>query len=98
MIKDALFPIPPLFALIQSESGTGWKEMYQVFNMGHRMELYVPSQAVADSLIALSEELGVEAQVHNPPTHPAHSNRLRPLSLPVYIKAHLNHPPTHPPR
>jgi phosphoribosylformylglycinamidine cyclo-ligase len=42
IIKDDLFDIPPLFKLIQSESQTSWKEMYQVFNMGHRMEFYVP--------------------------------------------------------
>ena len=44
VIKDNLFPVPPLFKLIQEESGTDWKEMYKVFNMGHRMELYVPAE------------------------------------------------------
>ena len=44
VIKDNLFPVPPLFELIQKESGTSWKEMYEVFNMGHRMELYVPAE------------------------------------------------------
>ncbi|EWM28468.1 phosphoribosylformylglycinamidine cyclo-ligase [Nannochloropsis gaditana] len=63
VVKDALFPIPPLFTMIQAESGTEWKEMYQVFNMGHRMELYVPSPEIAASVIALSEGLGVPAQV-----------------------------------
>jgi phosphoribosylformylglycinamidine cyclo-ligase len=51
-----------LFDLIQKESGTDWKEMYKVFNMGHRMELYV-SQEIADSLISISESFGVEAKI-----------------------------------
>lgn len=62
VIKDNLFPIPPLFQLIQRESKTDWKEMYKVFNMGHRMEVYVPA-AVADSLIEISKEFGIDAQV-----------------------------------
>ena len=62
IIKDNLFPTPPLFKLIQAESGTDWKEMYKVFNMGHRMELYVPAE-VAESIIQISNEFGVEAQV-----------------------------------
>lgn len=62
VIKDQLFPIPPLFKLIQEESGTDWKEMYQVFNMGHRMELYVKPE-VADSIIEISRSFGVEAQI-----------------------------------
>lgn len=62
IIKDNMFDIPPLFDLIQKESGTGWKEMYKVFNMGHRMELYV-SQEIADSLISISESFGVEAKI-----------------------------------
>ena len=62
IIKDNLFPVPPLFELIQQESSTDWKEMYQVFNCGHRMELYVP-QDLAPKLIAISEELGVEARI-----------------------------------
>jgi phosphoribosylformylglycinamidine cyclo-ligase len=49
LIKDNLFPIPPLFKLIQEESGTSWQEMYKVFNMGHRMELYVPEAIAAIS-------------------------------------------------
>ena len=44
VVKDDLFPLPPLFKLIHDESGTDWKEMYRVFNMGHRMELYVPEK------------------------------------------------------
>ncbi len=62
VIKDNLFDIPPLFNLIQKESNTDWKEMYKVFNMGHRMELYVP-QEIADSIIAISNSFGVEAKV-----------------------------------
>ena len=62
VIKDNLFPVPPLFQLIQEESKTNWKEMYQVFNCGHRMELYVP-EAIAKDLIAISESFGVPAQV-----------------------------------
>lgn len=62
IIKDNMFEIPPLFKLIQSESGTDWKEMYQVFNMGHRMELYVPEE-IANSIIEISESYNVEAQI-----------------------------------
>jgi phosphoribosylformylglycinamidine cyclo-ligase len=62
VIKDNLFPIPPLFKLIQEESKTDWKEMYKVFNMGHRMELYVP-QAIADSIIEISKSFNIDAQI-----------------------------------
>ncbi|PIE86974.1 MAG: phosphoribosylformylglycinamidine cyclo-ligase [Bacteroidetes bacterium] len=62
VIKDKLFPTPPLFEMIQKESGTGWEEMYKVFNMGHRMELYVP-QEVAEDIMAISKEFGVDAQI-----------------------------------
>ncbi|MEQ9064948.1 MAG: AIR synthase-related protein [Vicingaceae bacterium] len=62
VIKDDLFPCPPLFDLIQSESGTDWKEMYQVFNMGHRMEVYLP-EAYASELIKLSQSFNVDAKV-----------------------------------
>jgi phosphoribosylformylglycinamidine cyclo-ligase len=62
IIKDNLFPIPPLFKLIQEQSGTDWKEMYKVFNMGHRMELYVPAE-IADSIIDISESFGIDAQI-----------------------------------
>ena len=62
VIKDNLFPIPPLFQLIQEQSGTGWKEMYQVFNMGHRMELYVPEEIAAD-IIKISQRFNIEAQI-----------------------------------
>jgi phosphoribosylformylglycinamidine cyclo-ligase len=62
VIKDNLFPIPPLFRMIQAESGTEWQEMYKVFNMGHRMEVYVPAD-VAPEIIAISKSFGVDAQV-----------------------------------
>ncbi|MCL9807616.1 AIR synthase-related protein [Flavobacterium amniphilum] len=62
VIKDNLFPVPPLFKLIQEQSGTDWKEMYQVFNSGHRMEVYVPAE-IANDIIAISESFGVEAQI-----------------------------------
>ena len=62
IIKDNMFDVPPLFKLIQEESGTDWKEMYQVFNMGHRMEIYC-NPAVAQDLIELSESFGVPAQI-----------------------------------
>ena len=62
IIKDNLFELPPLFKMIQDESNTDWKEMYQVFNMGHRMELYVhPMQA--EKIIAISKSFGIDAQV-----------------------------------
>lgn len=62
IIKNNLFPIPPLFLMIQEESGTSWEEMYKVFNMGHRMEIYVPANIAAE-LIAISESFGIAAQV-----------------------------------
>ncbi len=62
VIKDNLFPIPPLFDLIQKESNTDWQEMYKVFNMGHRMELYVPEEIAAD-IIQISESFGIPAQI-----------------------------------
>jgi phosphoribosylformylglycinamidine cyclo-ligase len=62
IIKNNLFPTPPLFKLIQAESGTSWQEMYKVFNMGHRMELYVPAE-IADDLVKISESFGVAAQI-----------------------------------
>lgn len=62
VIKDNLFPVPPLFKLIQEQSGTDWKEMYQVFNCGHRMELYVP-QEIAEDIIAISKSFNVDAQI-----------------------------------
>ena len=62
VIKDNLFPIPALFELIQKESNTDWQEMYKVFNMGHRMELYVP-EAIAADIIAITESFGIPAQI-----------------------------------
>jgi phosphoribosylformylglycinamidine cyclo-ligase len=62
VIKDNLFPIPPLFKLIQEQSATDWKEMYQVFNCGHRMELYV-SNEIAQDIIEISKSFGVDAQI-----------------------------------
>ena len=62
VIKDAMFDVPPLFKLIQQQSGTDWKEMYKVFNMGHRMEIYVKPQ-YADEVIAISKSFGVDAKV-----------------------------------
>jgi phosphoribosylformylglycinamidine cyclo-ligase len=62
VIKDNLFPIPPLFEMIREESRTPLKEMYQVFNMGHRMELYVP-ESIADELVSISASFGIEARI-----------------------------------
>jgi len=62
VIKDNLFPVPPLFELIQEQSGTAWQEMYKVFNMGHRMELYVP-QEIAQDIIAISKSFNIDAQI-----------------------------------
>ena len=62
IIKDNLFEVPPLFKLIQEQSNTNWKEMYQVFNCGHRMELYV-SQKIADNIIDISKSFNVDAQI-----------------------------------
>ena len=62
IIKDNLFPIPPLFQMIQEQSKTDWKEMYQVFNCGHRMELYL-SKELAEDIITISQSFGVAAQI-----------------------------------
>ncbi|WP_405205468.1 AIR synthase related protein [Aquimarina sp. LLG6339-5] len=62
IVKDNLFDVPPLFQLIQENSGTDWKEMYQVFNMGHRMELYV-SPEIADEIISISKSFNVDAKI-----------------------------------
>ena len=62
VVKDNLFPTPPLFHAIHKCSGTDWKEMYQVFNMGHRMEIYV-SPDMADSIIEISKSFNIDAQV-----------------------------------
>tara|TARA_B100000575_G_scaffold289432_1_gene291200 strand:+ start:443 stop:1612 length:1170 start_codon:yes stop_codon:yes gene_type:complete len=62
IVKNNMFTIPPLFNLIQNESNTNWKEMYKVFNMGHRMEIYLPKE-YAEDIILISKEFGVDAQV-----------------------------------
>lgn len=62
VIKDNMFPIPPLFRLIQEQSHTDWKEMYKVFNMGHRMEIYVRPE-VAEKVIAISKSFNIDAQI-----------------------------------
>ena len=62
IVKDNLFPVPPLFKLIQEQSNTDWKEMYQVFNCGHRMEIYV-SPEIAQDIIAISKSYNVNAQI-----------------------------------
>lgn len=62
IIKDSLFDIPPLFNIIKKESNTDWKEMYKVFNMGHRMEVYVKPE-VSDQIIEISKSFGVDAKI-----------------------------------
>ncbi|RPG64739.1 MAG: phosphoribosylformylglycinamidine cyclo-ligase [Flavobacteriaceae bacterium TMED42] len=62
IIKDNLFDCPPLFELIKNESGTDWKEMYEVFNMGHRMEIYLP-ESLAEKVIAISRSFNIDAQI-----------------------------------
>jgi phosphoribosylformylglycinamidine cyclo-ligase len=62
VIKDNLFPVPPLFQLIQENSKTDWKEMYQVFNCGHRMEIYVPTE-IAQDIIEISKSFNIDAQI-----------------------------------
>ena len=62
VVKDNLFPTPPLFKMIQASSGTDWKEMYTVFNMGHRMEIYT-NQEAADAIISIAKGMGVDARI-----------------------------------
>lgn len=62
VIKDNMFPVPPLFKTIQQSSGTDWQEMYQVFNMGHRMEIYV-EPSVAEQIINISRSFNIDAQI-----------------------------------
>lgn len=62
IVKDNLFPVPPLFQLIQKESKTDWREMYKVFNMGHRMEIYLPREQ-ADRVIEISKSFNIDAQI-----------------------------------
>lgn len=78
VIKDNLFPIPPLFRLIQEQSGTDWAEMYKVFNMGHRMEIYL-SPKYAKDVIEISESFGIPAQIVGR-VEEANSNRLTIIS------------------
>ena len=62
IIKDNLFPVPPLFSIIQECSGTAWQDMYKVFNMGHRLEFYVP-EAIANDIIRISKSFNIDAQI-----------------------------------
>ncbi len=62
IIKDNLFPIPPLFRTIKEQSGTDWKEMYKVFNMGHRMELYIPEN-ISQDIINISKSFNIDARI-----------------------------------
>jgi phosphoribosylformylglycinamidine cyclo-ligase len=62
VIKDNMFAVPPLFELIQEESNTDWKEMYKVFNMGHRMELYV-DELIAEEIIEISNSFNIDAKI-----------------------------------
>ena len=62
VVKDNLFEVPPLFKLIQEQSSTDWKEMYKVFNCGHRLEFYLP-QEIANDIIEIAESFGVKAQI-----------------------------------
>lgn len=78
VIKDNLFPIPPLFELISRESGTDWSEMYKVFNMGHRMEIYLSPDDAAQ-VIAISEEMGIPAKIVGR-VEEANANRLTIIS------------------
>jgi phosphoribosylformylglycinamidine cyclo-ligase len=62
VVKNNLFEIPPLFRIIQEQSGTEWKEMYKVFNMGQRLEVYLPEQG-AQQVIDIARSFGIEAQI-----------------------------------
>ena len=62
VVKDNMFPVPPLFRLIKEQSGTDWREMYQVFNMGHRMEIYVQPE-MAERVIEISKSFNIDAQI-----------------------------------
>lgn len=63
IVKNNLLPIPPLFKMIKDESGLDYREMYQVFNMGHRLEVYTPSKEAAESMIALAKDFNIDAQI-----------------------------------
>ena len=62
VVKNNMFDVPPLFELIQEESNTDWKEMYKVFNMGHRMEIYV-DESIAEEIIAISNSFNIDAKI-----------------------------------
>jgi len=62
IVKDNLFPVPPLFRMIQEESGTPWQEMYQVFNMGHRFEIYTDEES-ARGIIGIASEFNIDARI-----------------------------------
>jgi phosphoribosylformylglycinamidine cyclo-ligase len=62
VIKDNLFDVPPLFKLIQQQSGTDWREMYKVFNMGHRLEFYVNPEH-ADTIISIAKSFNIEGKI-----------------------------------
>ena len=62
VIKDNMFPLPPLFRIIQAQSGTDWQEMYKVFNMGHRMEIYVAPEK-AEEVISTAKDFNIDAQI-----------------------------------
>ena len=62
IVKNNLFEVPPLFKMIQSESGTDWREMYQVFNMGHRLEIYC-DEKIAENLVAAGKMFNIDAQI-----------------------------------
>ena len=57
-----MFPVPPIFRIIREQSGTSWKEMYKVFNMGHRFEIYV-DQNIAQNIISISKEFNIDARI-----------------------------------
>ncbi|WP_300999987.1 AIR synthase related protein [uncultured Duncaniella sp.] len=81
VIKDNLFPIPPLFDLIQKESGTPWSEMFKVFNMGHRMEIYVTPEH-AQEVIDISRSFNIDARIGGRSVQPSHyHNRSRDLRV-----------------
>jgi phosphoribosylformylglycinamidine cyclo-ligase len=73
VVKDNLFPIPPLFKLIHDESKTSWKEMYQVFNMGHRLELYLPEN-LAGKVMDIAESCQIESRIIGKVVHPSDSS------------------------
>ena len=62
VVKDNLFPVPPLFRTIKEQSGTDWREMYKVFNMGHRLEVYL-NESDAQKVIEISKSFGIDAQI-----------------------------------